>query len=215
VKKKVLWLALALLLVAGMTGAGTFAYFSDTETSTGNTFTAGTLDLQVSDDSSVDPDPWGDGVDLTWVMNNMVPGGSSVTNTVSLQNVGSVQGNHVEISFSHTLDENPVESDTNPNSQPGDLAKWLEITAMQYDGVNILPQLVDANGNGWIDLEDVTLSANTVEDGPLDNLPSPEAVGGTGTLSMTISFRAEATNDIQGDILTTTVFFTLNQDASQ
>ena len=34
-------------VVAAMAGAGTFAYFTDTETSTGNVFTAGTLDLWV------------------------------------------------------------------------------------------------------------------------------------------------------------------------
>jgi len=42
-------------------GAGTVAYFSDTETSTGNTFTAGTLDLKLSHSSL---GPWTDGV--TW-----------------------------------------------------------------------------------------------------------------------------------------------------
>jgi len=34
-------------LAVGLVGAGAFAYFSDTETSTGNSFTAGTLDLKV------------------------------------------------------------------------------------------------------------------------------------------------------------------------
>lgn len=38
--KKVLILSLALILLLGMANYGTFAYFSDTETSTGNTFTA-------------------------------------------------------------------------------------------------------------------------------------------------------------------------------
>lgn len=35
-------------LVLGVAGAGTWAYFSDTETSEDNTFTAGTLDLKVN-----------------------------------------------------------------------------------------------------------------------------------------------------------------------
>ncbi len=39
--KKVLILSLALILLLGMASYGTFAYFSDTETSAGNTFTAG------------------------------------------------------------------------------------------------------------------------------------------------------------------------------
>ena len=35
--KKILGLAVAALLVMGLVGGGTWAYFSDTETSTGNT----------------------------------------------------------------------------------------------------------------------------------------------------------------------------------
>ena len=38
---------MCIALVAMTAGAGTLAYFSDTETSTGNSFTAGTLDLKV------------------------------------------------------------------------------------------------------------------------------------------------------------------------
>jgi len=218
--KKLLLSILATFLVIGLVGTSSFAWFQNTETSTGNIFQAGTLDLQVKDDGIGDPDPWGDGVDLTWVMDDMIPGVSTVTNTVTLRNVGSISADHVEISFSHSIIDTPdVESDTEWSSDPEDLAKWLEITAMIYDAVNLLsapePQLTDANGNGWIDLEDVTMSPNIDVGGPLDNLPSPEDVDGEVTLSMTVSFRAEATNDIQGDTLTTTVTFTLNQDSSQ
>ena len=45
--KKIVGLTLALVLVIGLVGAGTYAYFSDTESSTGNTLTAGTLDLNI------------------------------------------------------------------------------------------------------------------------------------------------------------------------
>jgi predicted ribosomally synthesized peptide with SipW-like signal peptide len=45
-------------LVASVVGVGTYAYFSDTETSTGNTMTAGKLDLQVSTDGGT---TWTDG----------------------------------------------------------------------------------------------------------------------------------------------------------
>lgn len=40
---------LAIGIAAAMLGAGTFAYFSDTETSSGNTFTAGTIDLTLTE----------------------------------------------------------------------------------------------------------------------------------------------------------------------
>jgi len=53
--KKILVSLMAMVLAVGLVGAGAFAYFNDTETSSGNTFTAGTLDLTVDgkDDPSV------------------------------------------------------------------------------------------------------------------------------------------------------------------
>jgi predicted ribosomally synthesized peptide with SipW-like signal peptide len=51
--KKVLGLAIAALLLIGLVVGGTLAYFSDTESTTGNTFTAGTIDLSVNGEN-----PW-------------------------------------------------------------------------------------------------------------------------------------------------------------
>jgi spore coat-associated protein N len=220
--RKFLILALAVILALGVTG-GVFAYFTDVETSTGNTFTAGTLDLEIRDNGTWDPDPWGNGVDMTWVMDNMVPGGSSVTNHVFLRNVGSIAGDHVEITFSNAIDEatNPVESDSNPASLPRDLAKWIEIDSMSYAIYNLKVNIKsltgwDINGNGWLDLDDVVRSTVIIaEHGPLDDLVPPDSVGGEASFSMSLYFRPEATNDIQGDILITTVSFTLNQNGSQ
>ena len=194
-------------------GAGTLAWFSDTETSSGNTFTAGTLDLKVNDWN----EGFGDGVSATWTMSNMTPGVTTVGPfSVSLQNSGSIAANHVEISFSHSIDEatNPVESDTNQASTPGEMARWIEITSMTCNGGDFEDNYTDANGNGFFDLEDVTMSPYTNVGGPLDNLLAPIGAG-TVAFTMALKFNAGATNDIQGDILTTTVIFTLNQDSSQ
>ena len=212
--KKFLILVLVIVLALGMIGSA-FAYFSDTETSSGNIFTAGTLILKLSDKN----EGFGDGVTATWTMANMQPGVTSVGPlSVNLQNSGNVAGNHVEISFSHEIDEstNPVESDSNPNSEPGDIARWLQIITMTYDTIDFLDGYTDANHNGFFDLEDLTMSPYADEAGPLDNLPTPPPNnGGTTSLTMKLKFNAGATNDIQGDILTTTVTFTLNQVASQ
>jgi predicted ribosomally synthesized peptide with SipW-like signal peptide len=40
-------------LVGGLVGGGMFAYFNDTETSTGNTFTAGTIDIDLTGDNVI------------------------------------------------------------------------------------------------------------------------------------------------------------------
>jgi spore coat-associated protein N len=48
--KSLLISLVAVALVGGLVGGGLFAYFSDTETSTGNTFTAGTIDIDLTGD---------------------------------------------------------------------------------------------------------------------------------------------------------------------
>jgi predicted ribosomally synthesized peptide with SipW-like signal peptide len=45
--KKILGLSIAIVLVIGLVAGGTWAYFSDTETTTGNVFTAGTIDISL------------------------------------------------------------------------------------------------------------------------------------------------------------------------
>jgi len=52
-KKRILFSIMTIALVGALIGGGIFAYFSDVETSTANTFTAGTLDLEVDTEN-----PW-------------------------------------------------------------------------------------------------------------------------------------------------------------
>jgi len=75
------------LAIVGVVGAiaigGTIAYFSDTETSTGNTFTAGTLNLAVNGQN--------EGI-IPVVVGNIAPGWSrDITYTV--KNTGTISGN--------------------------------------------------------------------------------------------------------------------------
>ena len=88
---------MAIGLVLALIGGGTWAYFSDTETSTGNTFTAGTLNL-VPSTSGTGPvgkyavTAGGDGINGNVVFSNIGPGDlGSITWT--LQNTGTLAGN--------------------------------------------------------------------------------------------------------------------------
>ena len=208
------------MLALGLMGS-VFAFFTDSATSTGNTFTSGTLDLELSDANDGFGPP--DSVTVTWTMSNMEPGVTTVGPLpVNLQNTGTIAADHVEIAFSHSIAETPdVESDTNWNSNPWEMAEWLEIISMTYNGSNWVtafstPGPLDPNNNGFFDLEDLTLSPYTDVGGPLDDLPVPPPnSSGTTSFVMALKFNAGATNDIQGDTLTTTVTFTLNQEASQ
>jgi len=52
-KKRILGLAIAVAVVISLVASGTWALFTDTETSTDNTFTAGTIDIAIDGNN-----PW-------------------------------------------------------------------------------------------------------------------------------------------------------------
>ena len=86
--KKFILSALSIILAIGMAGAGAFAYFSDVETSEDNTFTAGTLDLQVGGDNPV----------AHFEVDNLAPGWQE-SYSWTLKNVGSIPG-YFSVEFS-------------------------------------------------------------------------------------------------------------------
>jgi len=68
--KKILISLSVIGVVAAIAIGGTIAYFSDTETSTGNTFTAGTLDLKIDSTASYNGQPV---TAATWALKDLVP----------------------------------------------------------------------------------------------------------------------------------------------
>jgi predicted ribosomally synthesized peptide with SipW-like signal peptide len=75
--KKILVSVMVIGLVSALAGAGLYAYFSDTETSSGNTFKAGTLDIWLGTGS------WSAGFD------NIKPG-DTVAFTITVNSGGSL-----------------------------------------------------------------------------------------------------------------------------
>jgi predicted ribosomally synthesized peptide with SipW-like signal peptide len=220
--KRALTGILLIVSVAMLAGAGTYAYFSSTRTSTGNTFTAGTLNLKLSNSSL---GPWSDGVTGIWTLSNMMPGDETATASVFFKNFGSVASSTMEITCSYTVtEETPrAQSDTDPNTDqhPDEMAKHMIITTMIYrnDHVNINCstgydsyskqtkdewKVNDANGDGKISLYELKLD-------PLV-LPSPDTQPNKITqLDMSIKFDENAGNDFQGDTFDLTMIFTLKQ----
>ncbi len=92
--RKVLLAAMALALVAALVGAGTYAYFTDTQYSTLNVFTAGTLDLQLRGGTQN-----GDDVIGTWTSPAGWKPGDIVSGTLECNNKGSVDAKHIYFYF--------------------------------------------------------------------------------------------------------------------
>ena len=79
--RKMLFSMLMIGLVSMLGGSGLYSLFNDTETSEGNTFTAGTLDLNVTDSIS-----------FVITVSNIAPGYDSGYYKWCLKNVGSLPG---------------------------------------------------------------------------------------------------------------------------
>lgn len=98
-------------------GAGTFAAFSDTESSTGNGLTTGTLNLKTGGSKT-----------LSFTTSNIKPGDTGKS-AVSLQNAGNVSGN-LGVNISNVTDGegNTPESETSgiALSEILELKMWVE-----------------------------------------------------------------------------------------
>ena len=189
--KKILGLTIVAMLLIGMTGIGTWAYFTDTETSTGNTLTAGTLDLKTDD---------ADGVTQTLFATNMQPGDNVTSENITLKNNGSVAGATLDIVFSY------VESDNSPNPvnmSANATAAMLEVTALNYGGLSLLSWVSDNNSNTYRDMEDLKNADLSGQSGI-----NPAA---TKDFDIAVFLRTETSKDFQADGINVTITFTLNQ----
>lgn len=201
----VLLISFVLLLVS----AGTWASFTDVETASGSTITAGTMDLYITDHGPI--------IDHEWTLTNMVPGDYK-SGQLNLHNNGTV-ADHVEIAFSTVCRDPGYEAGANEESDTlngaDGMDKYLKVVSMSYvkygsgissgnlvkDGVSSV--ITDRNGNGYIDLEDlngITLD-NLEAPGPMKTYPID--------FDMEVRFDESASNDYQGDECILTMKFDL------
>jgi predicted ribosomally synthesized peptide with SipW-like signal peptide len=132
--KKLLLSSMFVVLALLLMGAGTYALLSDTEVSTGNTFTSGTLNLQVGA-----ADPCTDKVTLSGVK----PTDTGNAATWLAKNLGSVAGNFGIATSAITNLENTI---TEPESAAGDVTT----PAGELGGLLKIAMWMDADkSSGW------------------------------------------------------------------
>lgn len=202
--KRILMSVLVIGAVSVTAFGATSAYFTDTETSTGNTFTAGTLDLTLNETG-------GAPINLT----NMQPGDMS-SGTITVTNVGSLAG---WLGAKSAYVE--VDGDTNaPDGTGADMsddetAKMLLITAFTADTIDILGAIPDVDSDGRTTVFDMVNDPSAI---------APPHAGGlwysydtdmtpteVHTYSLTVQFDTDAGNDYQGDGIVWTFEFLLDQ----
>ena len=141
--KKILGLTIAAILVIAMVAAGTFAYFNDTEASTGNLITAGTLNLVPAMNGAItgtsgtyaQSPTLADGVDGHVTFDKVSPGNTGTVEWV-LYNSGNLAGNlslaASTVSFNENTDNQPetvaIASNAGVNLGLGDLmGVWVQV----------------------------------------------------------------------------------------
>ncbi len=156
---KILGLGAALIIIIAAVSVGTYAYFNDVQSSTGNAITAGTLDIGLANSAS--GAPLGDATG-TWAVTNMKPADTDDA-TLFVYNGGTLPVGSITMAFTYTLTGSmPV---TVHGTHTTALDTQLTATTVKWDGVT-----QDGSG-GTLALEGKTLSA----------------IAGMGTLTMPLS----------------------------
>jgi predicted ribosomally synthesized peptide with SipW-like signal peptide len=202
--KRILVSLMTMALIGALVTGGIYAYFSDTETSTGNTFTAGTLDLEVNDEN-----PWtSTGVTVA----NMEPGVAATPVDISCENVGTLTGD-LYLRITSVTDTGGTINEPECYAEGG---TWTSPSGpctgnTAVDDISTLITLsCQVDGSPVAGLNGVLLSAvpgtwTLIQDDLAGS-------GGTITLSIGGTLSSGAANEYQGDVSTFTIELYLAQD---
>ena len=235
--KKVVGLTIAFMIAMAMVSMGTWAYFSDIETSTNNNLSAGTLDLIPSSNGTGPTDkytvtPGGNGVNGNVVFQKLLPGESG-TITWVLTSDGSLSGTLVissTVTFSD-VSQNEVENAVSGNNggSNGDLDEYVGVKLQRGTGTD----QTDAEANftyilgsasnyvpfsgleAFLDAQNVAISASGGNDTIVYkfswSIANPLKGAGVDGLFGTGDDTAVNDNIIQSDSAQIDINFTLNQ----
>ena len=207
--KQTLLSIMAVGIVAMLAGAGGLALFSDTEESSGNTFTAGRLDLRVDWTESyngevIEVQELTDNPGAIFLLEDVKPGDNGEA-TISLH----VENNDawIEMKIGNLLNmeegRNEPEMEVDDTELEGELAQNLNVVIWEDDGNNIL----DEGEEVWFD-------------GTPINFPERFVIGAIeGCENYYIGFKwwvdFEVGNEIQSDWISFDIIFAASQERHQ
>lgn len=212
---KKIYLSLGIIALVAIAAVGaTRSFFSDTETSTGNTFTAGAIDLKIDSNATYNGDPV---TAATWQLKDLVPTadkffnfedikpGDEGENTISLHVINNDAYVCAAVSnltdFENGQTEPEASVDTTTGTNEGELSQTMEWTVWRDDGDNIWESgeevLAEGNpANGVLALYDSVINSGAV-------LPS----GSTSYLGVSWTLPASSGNETQTDSMTGDISF--------
>lgn len=184
------------------TGAGTYALFSDSETSAGNTVSAGTLDLQNADGNSLS-------ASTKLQETNFTPG-SGGSWSIGLQNSGTISG-ALDLGIDYREPTNGGTSQIDPDDGPFDYASyWDSVFESRVANVGWTPgpggETVRLEELGINDEVSMAVTANSAKGNDVINIKVPDAAdfhnlsyvvdaGSTGTADFHIGAYGPASDD--------------------
>lgn len=146
ITKKILVSLSVIAAVAAIAVGGTVAYFSDTETSTGNTFTAGDLDLKIDSECTYNGQVQ---KFCTWLEKDLTEGdlffnfadikpGDSGEDTISLHVNSNDACGFVKIAKTSDYDNSCTEPESAPDAEPNCVPDNLETVDVNESGLGEL-----------------------------------------------------------------------------
>jgi hypothetical protein len=204
-------LVCAMALVASVTAA----LFQVSQNGAGGSVLAGVLDLRVKNNVT----GWLDGISAdkpTWTMSNMASGqymdyDYAQVRQVDLRNaLGSLPGSTVDLTVVNKVVDSHGSS-SGQHEPSASMDQMMQIVSMEYvsnHSYGIIDpsdpsasMIVDANGNGWIDLDDL-------ENSPVEGLAAPS---GLASVQLRLRYRPEAGNEFEGHALVSDLKVTEHQ----
>lgn len=187
---------IVIFLMATLIIGGIYAYFSDVEQTTDNSFTAGTLDLKTNG---------ADGVTATITATNMKPGDRMPTSgnaSVNLTNVGSIDGSTLDINFTYVESDGQNPTEFPANMTADEFADELLVVVLNYGGTDLLPSISDGDADG-VDMKEAASADLTGQTGINTGLSK--------NFEIAVQLKTSVGNDYQADGIDMTITFTLIQ----
>jgi predicted ribosomally synthesized peptide with SipW-like signal peptide len=200
--KKLVLIITVVAMVSSVIALGALSYFSDTETSNGNTFTAARLDLTVDGQNGTNVQKFN--------VTRMTPGNQPNSGWI-VKNIGDISG---YFGVSSVIVQN-IENDlTEPEIQAGDSSADVGELG---DLVNI-HLFLDNNKDGWISTGEEVFYNGKISDLPSSfDLDEVIAAGAETRIGAIINWwnNGDLDNKAQSDTATIDITFRLTQRADQ
>ena len=238
--KPILSAMIVILTVASLAAVGTYASFSDIETSRDNYLETAELNLRLKNPDSIG-EQWDESVLRTWHYEKKFPPapnpgappwygrmqpGDSINSYVYLEADGTFVGNHIDIYCSNVNEELDPDTDienlaedtilgwdvpVDPENGIYDKDTKMIITYMKYHTTVIITSEYDFDPAFFTDTSgDDRISLDEFEKQPLLDL-TPVPTDGTIMFTMDVKFAEDAGDEYQGDRTNMTLMFALIQ----